>query len=55
MDRTGFPVAGWIGFAWTSIVDACTGGYSEPGFCETGRVTEGTDDVVSTLGVNEGV
>jgi len=36
-------------------VDACTGGYAEPGFCDTGRVPDGTDDVVSTLGVNEGV
>lgn len=35
VDRIGFPVVGWIGFALGSIVEVCRAGYSVPGFSFT--------------------
>lgn len=50
--RIGFPVAGCTGFTWTSMFDAWTGGYAEPGFCGTaGLAATGTGVADSTFGV----
>lgn len=52
----GLPVAGWVGFAFTSIVDAWTGGYAEPGFWGTaGLALAGTGVAASIFGVTVGV
>lgn len=54
--RIGLPVIGRMGFALTSMFDAWTAGYAEPGFWGTaGLALTGAGVAVSTLGVIEGV
>lgn len=56
VDKIGFPVVGCVGFACTSIVDAWTGGYSDPGFWGTvGLALPETGVAGSALGVRVGV
>ena len=56
VDVIGFPVAGWIGFALTSMVELWIAGYAEPGFWGTvGFKLEVTGVCGSTLGVTDGV
>lgn len=54
--RIGFPVTGCTGFTLTSMFDAWTGGYAEPGFCGTaGLAATSTGVADSTFGVADGV
>lgn len=53
---TGFPVAGWMGFALMSMVDVWMGGYAEPGFWPAAGFRPDVTGVCgSTRGVADGV